>query len=158
MLLSYVLLKKSIKYIRKLLNTISTVSFPFFILLNFFLSTWILSLINNLWKSDLAKDLYLAVNLHIKLIFSDNFIWGVLQILCGMKLVSYKMPSQILHWSEDHLNDDIALACLLTTLPTGVHAYQLVNIFYLFLQILLISFAGMWITDSWAYLWAVDRY
>lgn len=105
----------------------------------------------------MAKDLYLVVNLHTKLIFFGNFIWGVLQILCRMKLVSYKMPSQILHWSEDHL-DYIALACLLTNLPTSVHAYQLVNIFYLILQIVLISFAGMWITDSWAYLWAVNRY
>ena len=48
-----------------------------------------------------------------------------------MKLVSYKMPSQILCRVEDHL-DYITLACLLTTLPICVHAYQLVNIFILF--------------------------
>ena len=36
------------------------------------------------------------VNLHIKFISFGNFIGGVLQILCEMKLVSYKMPSQIL--------------------------------------------------------------
>ena len=42
------------------------------------------------------KIFTMAVNLHIKFISFGNFIGGVLQILCGMKLVSYKMPSQIL--------------------------------------------------------------